>query len=207
MHNIDEAYNYIKEFLKEKNYPPTIREICKGIGVKSTSTVSYYLKKLEDCGKIVKGSYKNRALQLTENCKDTTSNCSSISSSDEYLSLPVLGTIAAGSPILAEENVSDNFLVSPNLFHGFNLFMLKVKGESMINIGILDGDYVVVSKQDTANNGEIIAAMIDGEATVKRYYKEMGYFRLHPENNFMDDIITDHLIILGKVVGVVRNKI
>lgn len=204
MNKVDETYLFIKRFLNEKGYPPTIREICKGIDIKSTSTISYYLKKLEDSNRIVKGSYKNRALQLTENVQSAPIKIEN--SNPDYVSIPVLGTIAAGQPILAEQNINENVIFSENLFRGNNLFMLKVKGESMINIGIMNGDYVVISKQNVAQNGEIIAAMIDGEATVKRYFKKADHFVLHPENTFMDDIITDHLIILGKVVGLVRNR-
>lgn len=204
MNKVDETYLFIKRFLQEKGYPPTIREICKGIDIKSTSTISYYLKKLEDSNRIVKGSYKNRALQLTENVKTVPSPA--LVEEPSYITIPVLGTIAAGQPILAEQNINENVMFSENLFRGTDLFMLKVKGDSMINIGIMNGDYVVVSKQSIAQNGEIIAAMIDGEATVKRYYKKADHFVLHPENSFMEDIITDHLVVLGKVVGLVRNK-
>lgn len=204
MNKVDETYLFIKRFLNEKGYPPTIREICKGIDIKSTSTISYYLKKLEDSNRIVKGSYKNRALQLTENVQTLSTPVED--NTPDYVSIPVLGTIAAGLPILAEQNINENVIFSENLFRGTNLFILKVKGESMINIGIMNGDYVVISKQNVAENGEIVAAMIDGEATVKRYYKKTDHFVLHPENNFMDDIICDHLVILGKVVGLIRNR-
>ena len=153
---------------------------------------------MEESNRIVKGSYKNRALQLTEKTNENEP-------SENYISIPLIGSIAAGTPILAEQNLVDNVLVSETLFKGTNLFMLKVKGDSMINVGIMNGDFVVINKQDVASNGEIIAAMIDGEATVKRYYKENGFFRLKPENFRLDDIITDHLTILGKVVGVIRS--
>lgn len=204
MNKVDETYLFIKNYLNEKGYPPTIREICKGIDIKSTSTISYYLRKLEENNRIVKGSYKNRALQLTEQSEKVVNNEQQI---DNYITIPLVGTIAAGSPILAEQNMIDNVMFSEHLFKGTDMFMLKVKGDSMINMGILDGDYVIISKQQTANNGEVVAAMIDGEATVKRFYKENGYFRLQPENSFMEDIITDHLTILGKVVGLIRNRI
>lgn len=205
MNKVDETYLFIKNYLNEKGYPPTIREICKGIDIKSTSTISYYLRKLEESNRIVKGSYKNRALQLTEQQPEKVVN--NEPQIDNYITIPLVGTIAAGTPILAEENLDDNIMFSEHLFKGSDMFMLKVKGDSMVNIGILDGDYVVISKQQTASNGEVIAAMIDGEATVKRYYKELGYFRLQPENSFMEPIITDHLTILGKVVGLIRNRI
>lgn len=197
MNKVDETYDYIKNYIAEKGYPPTIREICKGIDIKSTSTISYYLKKLEDSNRIVKGSYKNRALQLTEKLNGEPI--------ENYISIPLIGSIAAGTPILAEQNLVDNVLVSETLFKGSNLFMLKVKGDSMINVGIMNGDFVVINKQDVASNGEIIAAMIEGEATVKRYYRENGYYRLKAENFRFDDIIADSLTILGKVVGVIRS--
>lgn len=201
MKKIDETYLFIKRYLEEKGYPPTIREICKGIDIKSTSTVSYYLKKLEDQNRIVKGSYKNRALQLTDHQIPKK-----VEQNDHYISIPYVGTIAAGQPILAEQNINESVLFSENLFVGRDLFILKVKGDSMVNVGIMNGDFVVISKQDVASNGEIIAAMIDGEATVKRYYKEDGYFRLQPENIYMEPILTRELTILGKVVGLIRNK-
>ena len=204
MNKVDETYLFIKNYLNDKGYPPTIREICKGINIKSTSTISYYLRKLEESNRIVKGSYKNRALQLTEQVEKFNTVEPKM---NNYITIPLVGTIAAGSPILAEENLDDNIMFSEHLFTGTDMFMLKVKGDSMVNMGILDGDYVIISKQQTASNGEVIAAMIDGEATVKRYFKENGYFRLQPENSFMEDIITDHLVILGKVVGVIRNRI
>ena len=205
MNKVEETYLFIKNYIADKGYPPTVREICQGINIKSTSTISYYLKKLEDNNRIVKGSYKNRALQLI----DSVSTVQKDSDNDEIantIQIPVIGTIAAGTPILAEQNHTESVVFSENLFKGTNLFILKVRGDSMVNAGILNGDYVVINKQGIASNGEIIAAMIDGEATVKRFYKENNFFRLQPENSFMDPIYTDHLDILGKVVGVIRNK-
>ncbi|MCQ2564551.1 MAG: transcriptional repressor LexA [Clostridia bacterium] len=193
MDKTQQTYDFIVSYIERNKYPPTVREICSSLHLDSTSSAVYHLKKLEKEGKITRNSSKNRAIELTDG---------SINS----LTLPVLGTIAAGQPILAEENLMDKVVVSESLFSGSNLFMLKVKGDSMINIGIYDGDYVVISKQSVANNGEIVACLIDNEATVKRYYKENGYFRLQPENTFMRPIITDHLEILGKVVGLIRNK-
>lgn len=194
MDKTQETYEYIVSYIKERNYPPTIREICANVHLGSTSSVSYQLKKLEDMGKISRGNNKNRAIELTD--KKINS-----------ITLPVVGTIAAGKPILAEESLIDRIEISESFFSGSNLFALKVKGDSMINVGIYDGDYVVISKQSVANNGEIVACLIDNEATVKRYYKENGYFRLQPENSIMRPIITDHLDILGKIVGLIRNNI
>ena len=188
-----ETYNFIVSYLEDKKYPPTIREICNKLNLDSTSSVVYHLKKLEKMGKITRSVNKNRAIELVDK-------------SVNNITLPVVGVIAAGQPILAEETLLDKVIVSANLLSRTNMFILKVKADSMINIGIYNGDFVVISKQSVANNGEIVACLIDNEATVKRYYKENGYFRLQPENSFMRPIITNHVDILGKVVGLIRNK-
>ncbi len=193
MDKTTETYNFIVSYLEDKKYPPTIREICDSLKLDSTSSVVYHLKKLEKMGKITRSTNKNRAIELTDSALNS-------------ISLPLIGEIAAGQPILAEESLIDKFIVSDNLFSGTNMFVLKVKGDSMINVGIYNDDYVVISKQSIANNGEIVACLIDNEATVKRYYKENGYFRLQPENSFMRPIITNKVEILGKVVGLIRNK-
>ena len=195
MDKTQEVYNYIEKYIMQNNYPPTIREMCDKLKFDSTSSVVYHLKKLENMGKITRGENKNRAIELTD--KPMVNS----------VSLPVVGTIAAGQPILAEENWTDKIVINENFFYGSNLFVLKVKGESMIECGIFDGDYVVISKQSVANNGEIVACLIDNEATVKRFYKENGFFRLQPENSSMSPIYTDHVEILGKVVGLMRNRI
>lgn len=193
MDKTTETYNFIVSYLEDKKYPPTIREICDSLKLDSTSSVVYHLKKLEKMGKITRSTNKNRAIELTDSALNS-------------ISLPLIGEIAAGQPILAEESLIDKFIVSDNLFSGTNMFVLRVKGDSMINVGIYNDDYVVISKQSIANNGEIVACLIDNEATVKRYYKENGYFRLQPENSFMRPIITNKVEILGKVVGLIRNK-
>ena len=195
MDKTQETYEFVKSYIEDNNYPPTVREICAHLHFGSTSTADYHLKKLSNAGKIEYGGGKNRSIRLLD--RETISQ----------ISLPVVGEIAAGYPILAEENYSDNINVSAGLFHGTNLFVLKVKGESMIDVGIYNGDYVVISKQSVATNGEIVACLIDDEATVKRFYKENGYYRLQPENPAMSPIYTDHVQILGKVVGLIRNKI
>ena len=196
MNMTDQTYEFICDFVKKNKYPPTVREICACLGFDSTSTASYHLKKLEKMGKIRRTGNKNRAIELVEDVEPQIPS----------VNLPLLGTIAAGQPILAEENLSEKIVVSQGLFVGNNPFVLKVKGDSMVNVGIYDGDLVIISQQPVANNGEIVACLIDNEATVKRYYKENGYFRLQPENSFMRPIITDHLQILGKVVGLIRTK-
>ena len=195
MNKTQETYEYIESYIAKNNYPPTIREMCDYLKLDSTSSVVYHLKKLEKLGKITRDASKNRAIELTD--KPIINS----------ITLPVVGTIAAGTPILAEESWTDKIVISENFFVGTNLFVLKVKGDSMIDIGIFDGDFVVVSKQSVANNGEIMACLIDNEATVKRFYKENGYFRLQPENSSMSPIYTDHVEILGKVVGLIRNSI
>lgn len=194
MNMTDKTYNFICEYIKKYKYPPTVREICANLDFDSTSTAVYHLKKLEKMGKINRGGNKNRAIELAD------------AISEPSTALPVVGTIAAGQPILAEQNLTDRIVISENLFVGNNLFVLKVRGDSMVNVGIYDGDFVVISQQSVANNGEIVACLIENEATVKRYYKENGYFRLQPENSFMRPIITENLQILGKVVGLIRNK-
>ena len=195
MDKTTQTYEYLVSYIERYGYPPTVREICVNVGLDSTSSAVYHLKKLEKLGKITRSNNKNRAIELTER-----QNISSIT-------LPIIGTIAAGQPIFAEESLSDKLVISENFFMGNNLFVLEIKGNSMIDVGIFNGDYVVISKQSIANNGEIVACLIDNEATVKRYYKEFGYFRLQPENSTMRPIITDHVEILGKVVGLIRNKI
>ncbi len=195
MNKTEQTYEFITKYIENNKYPPTIREICDNLNLDSTSSAVYHLKKLEKMGKILRGTNKNRAIELAHN------------NLNNGITLSVVGEIAAGTPILAEQNLIDSFVVSENLFTGKDMFVLKVKGDSMINVGIYNGDYVVISKQSVANNGEIVACLIDNEATVKRYYKENGFFRLQPENSFMQPIYTTQLEILGKVVGLIRNNI
>ncbi len=199
--------DYIKSHLKQYGYPPTIREMCRAIKVSSTSTIAYYLTKLENNGLIKRNPNKNRALEVIEQESDNDIfNVSNIQTYDEksFLKIPVLGKITAGEPILAVENVEEYFMVSPNLFRGEGLFMLTVSGESMINAGIFDGDKIILKQQNYAENGDIVAALLDGSATVKTFYKESNRFRLQPENDTMQPIYTDELDILGKVIGLVR---
>ncbi len=196
----EQLLNFIKEYVDENGFPPTVREMCHAINVSSTSTIAYYLSKLENNGDIKKNPNKNRALEITEKFPRV------IPSTDfsGMTAIPMLGVITAGEPVLAVENCEEYFMVSPNLFRGDGLFMLTVKGESMINVGICDGDQIIVRQQTYADNGEIVAALIDGSATVKRFFKEDGHYRLQPENDTMQPIIVDEVSILGKVVGLVR---
>lgn len=201
----EELLNFIKTYVDENGYPPTVREMCRAIKVNSTSTIAYHLSKLEDSGSIKKNPNKNRALEVVDNTPaQKFAKVIPTVESNGLTSIPMLGVITAGEPILAVENCEEYFMVSPNLFRGDGLFMLTVKGESMINAGIFDGDQIIVRQQTNADNGEIVAALIDGSATVKRFYKEDGHFRLQPENDTMSPIIVKDCQILGKVVGLVR---
>lgn len=195
-----ELLDYIRAFQNKNGFPPSVREMCEAINVSSTSTIAYYLTKLENNGLIRKTQNKNRAIEILDKYPKITNT-----PSDDYISIPMLGTITAGQPILAVENYDECYMVSPNLFRGDGLFMLTVRGESMINAGILNGDKIVVRQQSYAENGDIVAALIDGSATVKRFYREDGHFRLQPENDTMQPIIVDCVDLLGKVVGLVRN--
>ncbi len=190
---------FIHKQVEEKGYPPSVREICTAVGLSSPSTVHAYIKKLESKGQLVKDGSKTRALRLVETDAERLAE-----PIDEFLSVPVIGTVAAGSPILAQENVTETFPLPMLFAKNKSVFMLKVKGESMINAGILDGDYVIVTQQETARNGEMVVALVDDSATVKTFYKENGYFRLQPENDEMDPIIVNEVTILGKVSGVFR---
>lgn len=188
----EKVLNFISEFTKKNSYPPSVREMCAGLGISSTATIVYHLKKLEEQGKLSREKSRNRAIEV--------SGVSMLSG------IPVVGKVAAGIPITATENVEDTLSFSQNLFgEQDELFILKVQGESMINAGIFDGDKIVVHKQENAENGEIVVAMIDGEATVKRFYKEKNQIRLQPENDFMSPIIVKDVQILGTVVGLIRN--
>ena len=200
--NEDLLYEYIKNYQNENGFPPTIREMCKAIKVSSTSTIFYYLNKLENSNKIKKNPNKNRALEIVNNDISTINTISE--SSSNLTRIPVLGTVTCGDPILAIQTNEEYFMVSPTLFRGDDLFMLTAKGDSMINAGIYDGDKIVLKQQNYADNGDIVAALVEDSATIKRFYKEDGHYRLQPENDTMEPIIVDNVQILGKVVGLVR---
>lgn len=196
-----EIFEFIRDFTRANSYPPSVREICSGLNIKSTATVYYYLNLLEDNNYIRKAKSKNRAIEIIKKSTDLDADNTDVST----INIPLIGRIAAGEPILATENFEDIFKVSKNVFSPIdNLFMLNVTGESMINAGIMDKDIIVVKRQSTANNSQIIVAMINDEATVKRFYKESNYYRLHPENDNMSDIIVSEIEILGVVVGLIR---
>ncbi len=201
--NEQKILDFIKEQIKENGYPPSVREICAAVGLKSTSSVHSYLNKLAEKGYITKTGLKTRALRVIE---EETANIPSNDSN--VLSIPLVGNVAAGAPILAEQNIEEYFSIPSSFLSksaiSSNTYMLKVKGESMINVGIYNGDYIIISKQNTATNGEIVVALIDNEATVKTFYKEKDHIRLQPENDTMDPIIVKDVKILGKVVGLFR---
>ena len=201
---------FIEEQMEKNGYAPTVREIGKAVGLSSTATVYTYLAKLEEKGYIKKENKKGRTLRLlkgvnSDNKKiDDNKQDKQFYSGRELVDVPVVGSITAGAPILAVENITDNFLIPVDFIGNSEAFMLTVKGESMIEAGILDGDYILVKKQNESRNGEIVVAMIDDEATVKTFYKEENHIRLQPENSSMDPIIVENCQILGKVVGVFR---
>lgn len=196
-------YKEISNFLDKNGYPPTVRELCKIMGVKSPSTIFYYLEKLQQQGKIRKSNNKNRAIELIDYAEEDISSYKNEKSNK----IPLLGDVAAGDPIMAFESYDEVYEISDNLFGQSDLFMLTIKGESMIKAGILNGDKVVVKKQPTANNGDIVVAMLGGSATVKRYYKETSQIRLQPENDSYEPIYSTDVVILGKVIGLIRQQI
>lgn len=191
-----EILEYIKNTILKKGYPPAVREICEAVNLKSTSSVHSHLSALEEKGYIRRDPTKPRTIEIL----DDTFNFNR----REMVNIPLVGTVAAGEPILAEERIEDYFPFPAEMLPNAEVFMLKVKGESMVNAGIMPGDRILVEQCPTAANGEIVVAMIDDSATVKRFFKENGHYRLQPENDTMDPIITDQVEILGKVIGLLR---
>lgn len=189
---------YIKKSIDSKGYPPTVREICNALNIKSTSTVHGSLEKLEFKGYIRKDATKPRALEILDNSDDF------LMIKKKTVDIPVIGRVTAGEPILAYQNIEDTYPIPAEFADGKSLFILKVSGESMINCGILDNDFVIIEKRDQAENGEKVLALIEDEATIKTFYKEDNYFRLQPENDFMKPIIVNDLKILGVIVGLYR---
>lgn len=198
---------FIEKQIKINNYPPSVREIGKAVGLSSTATVHGYLSKLEEKGYVKKESQKGRTLRILKgflNEETKNEETKEVYTSREMVNVPVIGKITAGAPILAVENVTDTFPIPVDFVGNSESFMLTVSGESMIEAGILDGDYILVKRQNTANNGEIVVALIEDEATVKTFYKEKDHIRLQPENSSMEPIIVPNCEILGKVAGVFR---
>ncbi len=204
----DEKQQKILDFLNEqvklKGYPPSVREICTAVGFKSTSTVHSYLEKLKKEGYIQKDATKPRALKIVKN-DDEQNDSKEVYSRREMIDVPIIGKVTAGQPILAVENIEDTFPLPLDFVQGSTAFMLRVQGDSMIEAGIFDRDFILVKQQSTATNGDIVVALIGDEATVKTFYKENGYVRLQPENKYLEPIIVrENLSILGKVIGVFR---
>lgn len=191
-----EILEYIKSQILNKGYPPSVRDICQAVNLKSTSSVHAHLESLEKNGYIRRDPTKSRTIEIIDDNFNLSRR--------EVVNIPLLGQVAAGQPLLAVENITEYFPIPSEYMSGGEVFMLKVKGDSMINMGIYEGDQIIVRKQNTASNGEVIVALVDDSATVKRFYKENGHIRLQPENDFMDPIIVDDCEILGKVIGLIR---
>ncbi len=191
-----EILEFIKERILEKGYPPAVREICEAVNLKSTSSVHAHLETLEKNGYIRRDPTKPRAIEICDDSFQLVRH--------EMTSIPIIGTVAAGQPILAEENIEGYFPLPVEMAPNSESFVLKVKGDSMINAGIFSGDQLFVERTNVARNGDTVVALVDDSATVKTFYKENGHIRLQPENDDMDPIIVDDCLILGKVYGVFR---
>ena len=191
-----EILDFIKSEILHKGYPPAVRDICEAVHLKSTSSVHSHLETLEKNGYIRRDPTKPRAIEINDDTFQLTRR--------EVVNVPLIGTVAAGQPILAQENIENYFPIPAEYMPNADCFMLKVKGDSMVNAGIFDGDQILVQQQSTANNGDKVVALIDDSATVKTFYKEDGHYRLQPENDSMNPIIVDQVTILGKVFGVMR---
>ena len=191
-----EILEYIKSEILSKGYPPAVREICEAVHLKSTSSVHSHLETLERNGYIHRDPTKPRAIEIIDDEFNLARR--------EIVNVPIIGQIAAGEPIFAEQNIEGYFPLLPEDMPPGNAYLLNVRGESMINAGIYDGDKILVQEKNTASNGDIVVALIEDSATVKTFYKEDGYYRLQPENDTMEPIIVDHVEILGKVVGLFR---
>ena len=191
-----EILEYIKQEILNKGYPPAVREICEAVHLKSTSSVHSHLETLEKNGYIRRDPTKPRAIEIIDDNFNLTRR--------EVVNVPIIGQVAAGQPLLAVENIENYFPIPTEFMPNAETFMLKVKGDSMINAGIFDGDKILVQKQPDAKNGDIVVALVDDSATVKTFYKEDGHYRLQPENDTMDPIIVNECAILGKVFGIMR---
>jgi repressor LexA len=192
----NEILEYLKAQIISRGYPPAVREICEAVHLKSTSSVHSHLETLEKNGYIRRDPSKPRAIEIVDDEFNLTRR--------ELVNVPIIGTVTAGQPILAVENIDGYFPIPTEYMPNEQTFMLKVKGESMVNAGIFDGDQILVEKQSHATNGDFVVALIEDSVTVKTFYKENGHYRLQPENDYMDPIIVDQVEILGKVIGLFR---
>ena len=194
-----EILEYIKSQILNKGYPPSVRDICEAVDLKSTSSVHAHLESLEKNGYLRRDPTKPRAIEIIDDNFNLVRR--------EVVNVPIIGQVAAGEPILAVENITNYFPIPAEYMPNEETFMLIVKGDSMINMGIYSGDKIIVKKQNVAKNNDVVVALVDDSATVKRFYKENGHYRLQPENDYMEPIIVDHVDILGKVIGLVRFNI
>ena len=192
----EEILEYIKSQILVRGFPPAVREICEAVNLKSTSSVHSHLETLEKNGYIRRDPTKPRAIEILDDTFNLTRR--------EMVQVPIVGSVAAGEPLLAQENIEEYYPIPVDFLPNAECFMLKVRGESMINAGILDGDYVVVAKGNTASNGDMVVALIEDGATVKTFYREEGFIRLQPENDTMEPFILEDVEILGKVHAVLR---
>ena len=199
-------YDFIRSYSDEHGYPPSVREIGAAVGLASPSTVHMHLKVLEEQGLIKRDSKKPRTIEVMGKQAASGQHLAEVTQDvdRDVITLPVVGRVAAGTPILAEQNIEDRLSLPTSVVGDASSFVLRVRGESMVNAGIFDGDYIVVKEQSDAHDGEIVVALIDDSATVKTFYREPGRIRLQPENDAMEPIITDHVEILGKVIGLIR---
>jgi repressor LexA len=191
-----QIYDYVKESINDRGYPPAVREIGEAVNLKSSSSVHSQLKKLEDMGYIRRDSAKPRTIEIIDDRYNLVQR--------EVVNVPLLGTVAAAQPLYAVQNIVEYWTLPNDVINYKESFLLKVKGNSMINANIIDGDKIIVNVETTAENGEIVVALVGDSATVKRFYKEDGHYRLQPENDFMEPIIVDQVEVLGKVIGVFR---
>ena len=191
-----EILEYTKKSILKSGYPPSVREICEAVNLKSTSSVHSHLSVLEEKGYIRRDPTKPRTIEIIDDCFQLTRR--------EVVNVPLLGTVAAGQPLYAEENIENYYPIPADFLPNTDTFMLQIKGNSMINAGILDGDQIIVEHCPIAQDGEIVVALVDDSATVKRFFKEKGHYRLQPENDSMDPIIVNKVEILGKVIGLFR---
>ena len=191
-----EILEYIKAQILERGFPPAVREICEAVHLKSTSSVHSHLETLEKNGYIRRDPTKPRAIEILDESFNLTRR--------EMAQVPIIGRVAEGEPLLAEQNIEDYFPIPVERLPNNQTFLLRVRGDSMVNVGILDGDYILVEQRPTAENGEIVVALVEDGATVKRFFKEDGHYRLQPENDAMDPIIVDEVTILGKMIGLLR---
>ena len=191
-----EILDYIKSQILERGFPPAVRDICEAVHLKSTSSVHSHLETLEKNGYIRRDPTKPRAIEILDDAFNLTRR--------EMAQVPIVGRVAAGEPLLAEQNIEDYFPIPVERLPNNQTFLLQVKGESMINAGILNGDYILVEQTPSASNGEVVVALVEDGATVKRFFKENGHYRLQPENDTMDPIIVDEVTIVGKMIGLLR---